>query len=51
MVKLDHVKLAVKDWQLSRDWYFSNFGLKVEFQIPDGGSEKRGVGSYRMTPA
>jgi catechol 2,3-dioxygenase-like lactoylglutathione lyase family enzyme len=42
-VKLDHVRLAVKNWQLSWDWYVDNFGFKVEFQIPDGGTERRGV--------
>ncbi len=47
MVKLDHVKLAVKDWQQSRDWYVGNFGFKVEFQILDGGSEKRGVAALQ----
>jgi predicted enzyme related to lactoylglutathione lyase len=43
MIKLDHVRITVKDWQLSRDWYTANFGWKVEFQIPDGGPDKLGV--------
>lgn len=47
MSRLDHVRLAVKDWQASRDWYVSNFGFRIEFQIPDGGSEKLGVAALQ----
>lgn len=43
MIKLDHVTLAVKDWRASRDWYAKHLGLKVEFEVPTGGSAKLGV--------
>jgi predicted enzyme related to lactoylglutathione lyase len=47
MVKLDHLRLGVNDWQLSRDWYVGNFGLKVEFEISYGGSNKLGVAALQ----
>ncbi|HKV93721.1 MAG TPA: VOC family protein [Candidatus Angelobacter sp.] len=47
MVKLDRVALAVRDWRASRDWYGKHFGLKVEFEIPDGGEEKLGVAAMQ----
>jgi catechol 2,3-dioxygenase-like lactoylglutathione lyase family enzyme len=47
MVKLDHVKIAVKDWRISRDWYVGNLGLKVEFEIPNGGAGGRGVAALQ----
>ena len=47
MVKLDHVALAVRDWQASRDWYRKHFGLKVEFESADGGEEKLGVAAMQ----
>ena len=47
MIKLDHIRIAVKDWQASRDWYVGNLGLKVEFEIPDGGSERLGVATLQ----
>ena len=43
MVKLDHLKIAVKDWQASRDRYVGNFGFKIEFEVADGGPHKLGV--------
>ena len=43
MIKLDHVTLAVRDWRASRDWYAKNLGLKVEFEVPNGGPAKLGV--------
>ena len=43
MTKLDHVTLAVKDWRTSRDWYAKNLGLKVEFEVPQGGPARLGV--------
>src|SRR6185312_15055029 len=47
MVKLDHVALAVRNWRASRDWYRKHFGLKVEFEIADGGEEKLGVAAMQ----
>ena len=38
MVKLDHLAIPVSDRIKSRDWYVGNFGFKVEFDAPDGGS-------------
>jgi catechol 2,3-dioxygenase-like lactoylglutathione lyase family enzyme len=43
MVKLDHLAIPVSDRIKSRDWYVRNFGFKVEFDAPDGGSRGRGV--------
>ncbi|HUJ59351.1 MAG TPA: oligoribonuclease [Kofleriaceae bacterium] len=34
--RLDHVALAVRDPQRSRDWYVEHLGFAVEFQSPDG---------------
>lgn len=33
MVKLDHIRIAVRDVRASRDWYVNHFGFKVEFEI------------------
>ncbi len=33
MVKLNHIRIAVKDYRSSRDWYIENMGLKLEFEI------------------
>ncbi len=35
MVRLDHLAIAVRDCVRSREWYTRNFGLKVEFEIPE----------------
>jgi len=35
MIRLDHFSIPVTNWQVSRDWYAQNLGLKVEFEIPD----------------
>ncbi len=35
MIKLDHLSISVRDYQSSRDWYVTNLGLKVEFEIPE----------------
>lgn len=43
MVRLDHIRIAVRDWRTSRDWYQKHFGLKVEFEVADGGDAKLGV--------
>jgi catechol 2,3-dioxygenase-like lactoylglutathione lyase family enzyme len=43
MVKLDHATLAVSDWRASRDWYIKNLGLKLEFEVPNGGRASLGV--------
>jgi catechol 2,3-dioxygenase-like lactoylglutathione lyase family enzyme len=43
MVKLDHLAIPVTDRLKSRDWYVRNFGFKVEFESPDGGTWGRGV--------
>jgi catechol 2,3-dioxygenase-like lactoylglutathione lyase family enzyme len=34
MIKLDHLTLAVRDSQASRDWYVRTLGLCVEFEVP-----------------
>ncbi|MGH7947918.1 MAG: VOC family protein [Candidatus Binataceae bacterium] len=47
MVKLDHVKIEVKDWRKARDWYVKNLGLKVEFDAPTGGSAGLGVAALQ----
>ena len=47
MVKLDHIRIAVRDWQVSRDWYKKHLGLRVEFEMPDGGDAKLGVAAMQ----
>jgi predicted enzyme related to lactoylglutathione lyase len=47
MVKLDHATLAVNDWRASRDWYIKNLGLKLEFEVPDGGRDRLGVAALQ----
>jgi predicted enzyme related to lactoylglutathione lyase len=47
MVKLDHIRIAVRDWRATRDWYQKHFGLKVEFEVPDGGDAKLGVAAMQ----
>jgi predicted enzyme related to lactoylglutathione lyase len=37
MIKLDHLTLAVRNSHTARDWYRSQLGLKVEFEIPERG--------------
>jgi predicted enzyme related to lactoylglutathione lyase len=37
MIKLDHLTLSVRDCGAARDWYRTQLGLKVEFEIPDRG--------------
>ena len=37
MIKLDHLTLSVRDWRATRDWYRSQLGLRVEFEIPERG--------------
>jgi catechol 2,3-dioxygenase-like lactoylglutathione lyase family enzyme len=32
MIKLDHIRIAVKNYRASRDWYVRHLGLKVEFE-------------------
>ncbi len=34
MVKFDHMNMPVSDPKASRDWYVSNFGFEVEFEVP-----------------
>jgi catechol 2,3-dioxygenase-like lactoylglutathione lyase family enzyme len=40
MVRLGHLAIPVRDHVRSRDWYVSNFGFKVEIEVP----ERRTVG-------
>jgi catechol 2,3-dioxygenase-like lactoylglutathione lyase family enzyme len=47
MANLDHVGIGVKDWRKSRDWYVKNLGLKVEFEVPNGGDAKLGVAALQ----
>jgi predicted enzyme related to lactoylglutathione lyase len=35
MIKLDHLTLSVRDYNAARNWYVSNLGLSVEFEIAD----------------
>ena len=35
MMKLDHLRLPVRDLARSRRWYVDTLGLRVEFEIPD----------------
>jgi catechol 2,3-dioxygenase-like lactoylglutathione lyase family enzyme len=34
MIRLDHLAIPVTDQMRSRDWYVTNLGLKLEFEIP-----------------
>lgn len=47
MAKLDHVSLAVRDWRVSRDWYKRLLGLKLEFEVPQGGAAALGVAALQ----
>jgi predicted enzyme related to lactoylglutathione lyase len=47
MAKLDHAKISVKHWQASRDWYIKNLGLKLEFEVPNGGAAKLGFAALQ----
>ena len=35
MIKLDHLTIAVHDYNISREWYVRVLGLKVEFEVPE----------------
>jgi catechol 2,3-dioxygenase-like lactoylglutathione lyase family enzyme len=35
MIRLDHLAIPVRDVARSRDWYTANFGLRVEFEVPE----------------
>ncbi len=35
MVRLDHLAIPVRDHGRSREWYMSNFGLKVDVEVPE----------------
>src|SRR5262249_54156996 len=35
MVKLDHMAIFVSDENRAREWFVSNFGFKVEFEVPE----------------
>jgi len=37
----------VRDWRISRDWYQQHLGMKVEFEVPDGGDAKLGVAAMQ----
>ncbi|MGH9736273.1 MAG: VOC family protein [Candidatus Acidiferrales bacterium] len=47
MATLDHVSLAVRDWHVSRDWYMRLLGLKLEFEVPQGGATGLGVAALQ----
>lgn len=47
MATLDHVSLAVRDWRVSRDWYMRLLGLKLEFEVPQGGAAGLGVAALQ----
>ena len=35
MIRLNHLTIPVKKHSVSREWYTSNLGLKVEFEVPE----------------
>jgi len=47
MVKLDHLMIAVSDWQASRDWYVRHFGFSIEFELAAGGLPGLGVAALQ----
>jgi catechol 2,3-dioxygenase-like lactoylglutathione lyase family enzyme len=47
MVKLDHLRIAVKDWRASRDWYCQHLGLRLEFELANGGDARLGVAAMQ----
>jgi catechol 2,3-dioxygenase-like lactoylglutathione lyase family enzyme len=47
LIKLDHLAIPVSDHAKSRDWYVGNFGFRVEFEDPAGGTWGRGVSAIQ----
>lgn len=47
MAKLDHVSLTVRNWRVARDWYTRLLGLKLEFEVPQGGAAGLGVAALQ----
>lgn len=47
MAKLDHASLTVLNWQTSCDWYKKLLGLRVEFEVPQGGVTALGVAALQ----
>jgi catechol 2,3-dioxygenase-like lactoylglutathione lyase family enzyme len=35
LVRLDHLTIPVRRYTASRDWYVSNLGLRIEFEIAE----------------
>jgi catechol 2,3-dioxygenase-like lactoylglutathione lyase family enzyme len=35
MVRLDHLAIPIRQCVASREWYTTNLGLRVEFEIPE----------------
>ena len=35
MIRLNHLTIPVNEHSVSREWYTSNLGLKVEFEVPE----------------
>ena len=35
MIRLDHLAISVRDHVRSRDWYTTNFGFRIEFEVPE----------------
>ena len=35
MIRLNHFTIPVNEYSVSREWYTSNLGLKVEFEVPE----------------
>ena len=44
MIRLDHITITVSNYVASRDWYASNFGLRVKFE-----DLKAGLADSKMT--
>ena len=34
-MRLDHLAIRVRDHQRSRDWYMSNFGFRIDVEVPE----------------
>jgi catechol 2,3-dioxygenase-like lactoylglutathione lyase family enzyme len=47
MVKLDHASIPVSQWRRSRDWYIGNLGLRLEFEVEQGGRDGLGVAALQ----
>jgi catechol 2,3-dioxygenase-like lactoylglutathione lyase family enzyme len=35
MIRLDHLAIPVRDHARSREWYMSNFGFRIDVEVPE----------------